>query len=390
MRSMKVATSPARVVTGSASRPGPGLAEMARAFARRDASYDGVFFVAVRTTGIFCRPSCPSRPLPANVDYLVTARACLEAGYRPCLRCRPLASGEETPAWARTLMDRLERAPESKLSARDLRELGVTPERARRWFRDRHGMTFAAWCRHLRLAHAFVRLRAGSRLDDTVFDAGYASHSGFREGIRRLFGSAPGRLRRGPTPDPLVVTQYASPIGPLLLAAHDEGLVVLDFLDRRALPEHLRTLAARTRRSVVPGDHRHLVAARAALDAYFRGRPFDTTLPLAPCGTPFQVRVWTELRRIPPGTTISYSALAQRLGRPGAHRAVARANAVNRLCLAYPCHRVVGRDGELTGYGGGLWRKRWLLDFERRGAGTDAASLAGASGAAPASGRSRS
>ncbi|MCC6233698.1 MAG: methylated-DNA--[protein]-cysteine S-methyltransferase [Verrucomicrobiales bacterium] len=340
---------------------------MSRAFAARDPAYDGAFFVGVRTTGIFCKPSCPSRPLPQNTEFLPSARHCLEAGYRPCLRCRPLVSGAETPAWARELMERVEAAPETRFTARDLRRWGVTPERARRWFLAHHGMTFATWCRRLRLAHAFTVIRRGASLDDAVFESGYASHSGFREAVQRLFGVPPGRLQRHPVRDPLVVDLYPSPLGPLLLAAIHEGLVVLDFLDRRALADHLRALARTTHRAIVPGTHPHLRATRLALDAYFQGAPFDPNLPLAPCGTAFQLRVWTELRRIPHGETMSYAELARRIGRPGAHRAVARANASNRLCLALPCHRVVGKDGQLTGYGGGLWRKRGLLELERRG-----------------------
>ena len=224
---------------------------MARAFARRDPSYDGWFYVAVRTTGIFCRPSCPSRPKRENVEFLTSARACLEAGYRPCLRCQPLLE-PGTPDWAKSLMQRVESHPDTRLTGRDLRALGVSAERARRWFQAHQGMTFAAWCRRVRLAHAFQRLRQGARVDDAVFDAGYQSHSGFREGIRRLFGEAPGRLgrRRSGPQDPLVVTRVPSPLGPLLLGAHDGGLVVLDFLDRGALPSHLRTWTERTGRPV--------------------------------------------------------------------------------------------------------------------------------------------
>src|SRR5947209_12562009 len=163
----------------------PNRQEMLRACRDKNTDYDGVFFVAVKTTGIFCRPSCPSRPNPENVEFFGSIKECLFAGYRPCKRCHPLETNGAPPAWASNLMSRAESAPDTRLKADDLRALGVTPERARRWFKQNYGMSFAAWCRGHRLAGAFSQIRNGAKLDDAVFDSGFESHSGFRDAFNR-------------------------------------------------------------------------------------------------------------------------------------------------------------------------------------------------------------
>ena len=338
---------------------------MRRAFAAKDAGYDGVFFVAVKTTGIFCRPSCPSRPKPEHVEFFGTIGESVGAGYRPCKRCRPLEAGGAAPAWVGDLMARVESMEEPRMRAADLKALGITPERARRWFRRHYGVTFAAWCRSHRLARAFTEIRNGTSLDDVTFGSGFASHSGFRSAFQRVFGAAPGRTggaRR------IVLTFLESPLGPLLAGASEEGICLLEYPDRRMLERNLLTLRERFGCPAVPGSHPLLTQLRRELEAYFAGRRRAFDVPIAARGTPFQEMVWRELARIPHGTTISYAELARRVGRPSARRAVARANGQNRISILIPCHRVIGQDGSLTGYGGGLWRKRLLLHLESGGA----------------------
>jgi len=338
---------------------------MERAFAQKDAAYDGVFYVAVRTTGIFCRPSCPSRPNLENVEFFPSIRECLAAGYRPCKRCRPLEANGSPPEWARTLIERVEAEPDARLKAADLRELGVTPERARRWFHQHYGMSFAEWCRGTRLAAAFMRIRKGAKLDDAVLDSGFESHSGFREAFRRAFGEAPGRSRQ--SGQRVVVTLLESPLGSVLAAATDAGITMLEFADPRMIRQSLHALRRRSGCAVVPGRHPLLDRLAAELAEYFQGARRGFTMPLAPHGTRFQLKVWHELRRIRYGETLSYDELARRIGQPAAQRAVARANGDNSVAILIPCHRVIGKDGTLTGYGGGLWRKRLLLELERTG-----------------------
>jgi len=343
----------------------PPREEMEQAFANKDASYDGVFYVAVKTTGIFCRPSCPSRPNRENVEFFSSVKECMFAGYRPCKRCHPLEANGKPPDWARELISRVETASDTRLKAGDLRALGITPERARRWFQQHYGMSFAAWCRGNRLAGAFMRIRQGAALDEAIFDSGFQSHSGFREAFARVFGKAPGRSRENG--ERVVVTMLETPLGPMLAGATDQGISFLEYTDRRMLEHNFKSMRRRFGCGIVPGQHPLLERLREQLTEYFEGERREFILPLASRGTPFQDKVWEELRRIPYGETISYDELARRVGQPTAQRAVARANGMNYVAILIPCHRVIGKDGTLTGYGGGLWRKRLLLELERTG-----------------------
>jgi AraC family transcriptional regulator of adaptative response/methylated-DNA-[protein]-cysteine methyltransferase len=340
----------------------PPRAEMEAAYLRRDASYDGVFFLGVRTTGIFCRPSCPARkPLPRNVEFYRTVRDAMFAGFRPCKRCRPLEVPGAHPEWAARLIARLEKVPEQRIRDRDLLAAGVDPDRARRYFQQRYGMTFHAFARGYRLRRAFEQLRRGADLDEVAMGHGFESHSGFRDAFGRLLGSAPGRSRSA---DCVTITWMESPVGPLVAGATDEGVCLLEFSDRRMLEGQLASVRQRLG-PVLPGTHPLLEQLKAELAEYFAGTRREFTVPLVYPGTPFQVKVWNALRRIPYGETISYEKLAWAVGTPRGQRAVGHANGLNRIPIVIPCHRVVNKDGQLGGYGGGLWRKQLLIDLER-------------------------
>ncbi|MBI3050599.1 MAG: bifunctional transcriptional activator/DNA repair protein Ada [Acidobacteria bacterium] len=345
----------------------PPRVEMERAFLESDASYDGIFFTGVRTTGIFCRPSCRARkPLPGNVEFFASVREALFAGYRPCRRCDPAAAPGTVPDWVKTLLETVEADPSHRLRDEDLRKLGVDPARARRYFLEHYGMTFHAYCRGRRLSGALRQLRSGEPLDDVALCTGWESHSGFREAFTRTFGTAPGAART--LPDAAVVmTTIDTPLGPMVAGATDAGLCLLEFTDRRMLEAQMRRLQSLLKQPLVPGDHPHLAQAREDLAGYFDKKLTTFSVPLVFRGTPFEERVWRELCRIPYGRTISYAELASRVGSSGAQRAVGRANGMNRLAIVIPCHRVVNSDGKLGGYGGGLWRKHWLLGLESAG-----------------------
>jgi AraC family transcriptional regulator, regulatory protein of adaptative response / methylated-DNA-[protein]-cysteine methyltransferase len=336
--------------------------EMVAAWQRRDPDYDGLFCFAVKTTGIFCRPSCPSRPKRDNIQFFPTIGAAIQAGFRPCKRCQPELANGQPPEWISTLMRRATEAPDQTIKAADLRAEGVSPERLRRWFQKHLGMTFAAWCRGLRLSEAFTRIRRGRPMDDVILGHGFESHSGFRSAFTKAFGRPPGRSAAC---ERLVVALFETPLGPMLAAASDQGVCQLEFADRRGLERSYAEMRRRFRLPVVPGDSAILTQLREELRGYFGGerREFDT--PVVLTGTDFQERVWSELRRIPFGRTASYETIAQRIGSRTACRAVARANGTNRLYLLVPCHRVIAKDGSLSGYGGGVWRKQRLLDLER-------------------------
>jgi AraC family transcriptional regulator of adaptative response/methylated-DNA-[protein]-cysteine methyltransferase len=344
--------------------PLPSRTEMERAFMASDASYDGIFFTAVRTTGIFCRPSCRARkPLPANVEFFASIREALFAGYRPCRRCQPAVSGDSTPEWVKRLLAAVEDEPGRRLRDADLQQFGIDPARARRFFLEHYGMTFQAYCRGRRLSGALRQLREGEPLDDVALGTGWESHSGFRDAFAKTFGVAPGQGRDAAA---ILTTVIETPLGTMIAGATDEGLCLLEFTDRRMLEAQITRLRGILKQPLVPGDHAHLTRTRDELQRYFEGTLEVFTVPLIFRGTAFEERVWRALMRIPYGQTLSYAQLAARVDAPGAQRAVGRANGMNRIAIIIPCHRVVNSDGQLGGYGGGLWRKHWLLSLERR------------------------
>jgi AraC family transcriptional regulator of adaptative response/methylated-DNA-[protein]-cysteine methyltransferase len=347
--------------------PLPSRSEMERAFLGSDATYDGIFFTCVRTTGIFCRPSCGARkPLLANVEFFATVREALFAGYRPCRRCYPMRSPEAAPDWVQRLMDLIDAEPNRRLHDADLRQLGTDPARVRRYFLDHYGMTFHAYCRGRRLQGALRALRSGDALDDVALGSGWESHSGFRDAFAKTFGTSPGQGRNASC---VVTTAIDTPLGPVIVGATDEGLCLLEFTDRRMLEAQIVRLTKLLRQPLVPGEHPHLAHTRVELAQYFAGTLTDFTVPLVFRGTPFEERVWRRLVQIPHGQTMSYAELATAVDSPGGQRAAGRANGMNRVSILIPCHRVVNSDGKLCGYGGGLWRKHWLLEMEKKGAG---------------------
>ncbi len=340
----------------------PSVQEMELAYKSCDASYDGIFYLAVRTTGIFCRPSCPARkPDPRNVEYYASAREAVFAGFRPCKRCDPLATNGSTPAWLKEILAKIEENPTARYSDTHLRSNGVDPARARRYFQKHYGMTFQAYSRGRRLGKAFEQIRLGTDLDDVALGFGYDSHSGFREAFGKTFGEPPGQSR---TKDCIFTAWIESPLGPLIAGANSEGVCLLEFTDRRMLEAQCATLRRRFKCAIGPGENRHIKQLKKELAEYFAGSLKSFHVPLVFPGTEFQQKVWNELLRIPYGATVSYEEIARRIGSPSAHRAVGHANGLNRIAIVIPCHRVLNKGGTLGGYGGGLWRKRKLLDLE--------------------------
>lgn len=337
---------------------------MREAFLGGDGTFDGIFWTGVRSTGIFCRPSCPARkPRPEQLSFFATPEDAEAAGYRPCKRCRPFEAPGSTPPWLGPLLDAVEMDPSRRWSERELRERGFQPERVRRWFQRTHGMTFQAYHRARRLGAALEEVQGGRPVGRVAFESGYDSLSGFQDAFRQTFGAPPTELG-----DALLirVEHLTTPLGPMLVGASDRAIHVLEFTDRKALERQLRRTKDGLRAVLTPAPSELGQRMQAALDGYFGGETDALSgLPLEPVGTPFQRSVWSRLEQIPAGETISYADVAETLGRPSAVRAVGAAVGANPIALVVPCHRVVGSDGRLTGYAGGLWRKRRLLDLER-------------------------
>jgi AraC family transcriptional regulator of adaptative response/methylated-DNA-[protein]-cysteine methyltransferase len=336
-------------------------ARMWRAFLERDPDFDGLFLVAVRSTGIFCRPTCPARrPKRENVEFFGRADEAQGAGYRACKRCRPLG---DPLILVRRLRGLVESSRGQRIGEKQLARLGIDPSTARRQFQRHFGQSFQSWQRAQRLGAGLHAVRRGARVIEAQLGSGFESASGFRAAMERHFGEAPARASRVRT---LSTHWVESPLGTLLLAADEDGLRLVEFAVEQRLEREIAQLREALGVVLVPGRNRHLAAAEAQLAEYFAGQRTRFELELAPVGTEFELRVWSELGRIPFAETRSYAEIAARIGRAGAQRAVGTANGRNRLALVIPCHRVIRGDGELSGYGGGVARKRWLLEHERR------------------------
>lgn len=335
---------------------------MYRALVERDASYDGLLFACVRTTGIFCRTTCRARkPLAENVEFVPTVQEALHRGYRACRVCTPMDRPGD-PAWVTALIDRVRTNADRRIRDGEVREMGIDPARARRYFKAHYGMSFHAYQRAWRLGRAMKQLREGADTLTAGMDAGFESSSGFREAFGRVFGDAPGRSRGEAH---LTGRWIETPLGPMLAVVSDAGLVMLEFVDRRALETELAEMRKTFSSAIVPGDHPLLDRVAAQLDEYFAGTRLAFDLPLDPRGSDFERRVWRALCDIPFGETTSYVAVARAVGSPSSSRAIGRANGRNTIAIVIPCHRVIRADGALCGYGGGLWRKEWLIAHER-------------------------
>jgi AraC family transcriptional regulator of adaptative response/methylated-DNA-[protein]-cysteine methyltransferase len=337
---------------------------MYRALSRRDASYEGVFFTGVKTTGIFCRPTCKAkRPRIENVEFFPTVTEALHGGYRPCRLCRPMDDTKPVPPLVERLRRAVEAVPDGRVTDKDLTAMGVEPTTARRQFKAYHGMTFHAYQRARRMGLALRDVKSGKPVIEAQLAGGYESTSGFREAFARVFGAPP---RGAKSTACLVARRLETPLGTVLALADDAGLRLLEFVDRRGLERELMVLRRRLKCVIIPGNHAILDQAAAQLSEYFAGQREQFDVPLAPVGSKFQLRVWAELGHIPPGRTLSYAEMAKRLGIPKAPRAIGRANGSNMLALVIPCHRVINADGSLNGYAGGIWRKQRLLEHERK------------------------
>ncbi len=337
---------------------------MYRALARRDAAYEGVFFTGVKTTGIFCRPTCRAKkPRPENVEFFPTITEALHGGYRPCRLCRPMDTTKPMPPLVERLRRAVEESAEGRVSDKDLTAMGIEPSTARRQFQSYHRMTFHAYQRARRMGLALRDVKAGKAVIDVQLARGYESTSGFREAFTRIFGTPPRGAKAGQC---LLAQRMETPLGTMLALADEQGLRLLEFTDRRGLERELAGLRRRLKCAIVPGGNAVLEETQRQLRRYFAGESLTFDLPLAPVGSDFQRRVWTELQRIPVGRTRSYAEMARRVRLVNGHRAVARANGSNMLALVIPCHRVIRSDGDLCGYAGGIWRKQRLIEHERR------------------------
>ncbi|WP_409344291.1 bifunctional transcriptional activator/DNA repair enzyme AdaA [Paenibacillus sp. MBLB4367] len=338
--------------------------EYYKALIEKRTDYEGVFYVGVKTTGVFCRPTCPARkPKFENCEFYETAQQALLASFRPCQRCRPLSHPNHVSDIVRLLVEAVENNPEKRWKEQDFKNLSIDESTARRQFKKRFGMTFVEYARARRMGLALKNIRAGETVIDTQLAAGYESSSGFRDAFSRIMGAAPTLLEDSKV---LKAAWIDTRLGPMVAIGDESKLYLLEFVDRRGLEREVERLRIRTKMAIIPGMTEPIRSIEGELADYFDGKRTRFQTPLFLLGSPFQKSVWEQLMQIPPGETRSYSDIAVSLGKPTAFRAVAQANGANQLAIVIPCHRVINADGELGGYGGGLARKKWLLDLESR------------------------
>ena len=266
----------------------PTRRAMYQALVDRNAEYEGVFYVGVKTTGVFCRPTCSARkPKLTNVEFFPSARDALAGGFRPCKRCRPLHAVGASPEWLGALIERIEQEPNRRWRDRDLAVLRLDPKRVRRWFKANHGMTFQAYSRARRLGLALQQLHRQEKSSTmAAFDHGFESLSGFRDAFQQWFGHAPSDSNS--TEGAITVDRLLSPLGPMVAAATERGVCLLEFADRRMLETQIQRIRQRFRQPFVLGTHRWLTQLQSELNQYFAGNSAEFQVPLDQRGTEFQ------------------------------------------------------------------------------------------------------
>jgi len=333
----------------------------------RDATRDGAFVFAVSSTGVYCRPSCPSkRPRRQNVIFFRQPEEAERAGYRACLRCRPRAAGgNRQMQLVKSICRFIERhLDEGVTLARLGSEFRQSPFHLQRTFKSLLGVTPRAYADSCRMNELKRNLRAGHSVTRAMYDAGYSSSSRLYERTASQLGMTPDKYRRGAIAAPVRYTCADSPLGRMLIAATDKGICAIQFADSDDELEqgikHEFPFANRKR------DDDGLRSWKDDLLRQMRGQKLDSALPLDIQATAFQRRVWSYLQNIPFGATRSYAQVAKSIGQPTAVRAVARACATNPVAVAIPCHRVVSSTGESGGYRWGVERKAALLGMEKQ------------------------
>ena len=336
-----------------------------QAVKRRDSAFDGKFVFAVRTTGIYCRPSCASRPAKReNVSFFSTGAEAEKAGYRACKRCRPDKLGAPDPQVqaVKRACERIETAEEAPKLAELAASAGLSPYHFHRVFKAITGVTPKAYAAETRARRAADKLRTAETVTEAIYDAGFNSSSRFYENTAARLGMTPGAVRRGGAG---VVIRFAvgeASLGAVLVAATDKGVCAITLGDD---PDVLvRDLQDRFPRAEFKGGDAEFERMVAEVVGLVEAPGQRLDLPLDIRGTAFQQKVWAALQAIPPGKTATYTEIARAIGQPTAVRAVAQACGANPLAIAIPCHRVVRSDGDLSGYRWGVERKRKLIDRE--------------------------
>ncbi len=328
----------------------------------RKQNFVGIFFVGVKTTAVFCIATCRARkPKKENVEFFTTFKEALDNGYRPCKVCKPTENANQAPEQVETAILLVKEKSKDKITDYELRQNGISPEVVRRWFKKNYGLTFQAYQRMYRINNAFQELKLGKNTTNTAFETGYESLSGFGYTFKKLVGKSP---KQSIDNNLILINRLTTPLGPMFICATENGICLLEFVDRRMLETELKDLQKLLNANIISGENKFTKQAKKEVAEYFDGKRKTFEVKLDTPGTEFQNLIWANLKKIGYGKTSTYQQQAESINKPKGVRAVASANGHNRIAIIIPCHRVIGKDGKMTGYGGGIERKKWLLDHE--------------------------
>lgn len=340
------------------------IAQYYQALLDRNKSFVGIFYVGVKTTDVFCIATCRARkPKFENVIFYTSFKAALANGYRPCKICKPTENANEAPPQVVKVIEMVKNNPKTKISDDQLRAENISPVVLRRWFNEHYGMTFHAYQRMYRINIAFQELKKGKRTTQTAYETGYESLSGFGYTYKKLLGKSPKNSGQQAV---ILVNRFTTPLGPMFVCATDKGICLLEFVERDILEKEFEELQKLLKARIIAGENKHIQQVKKEILEYFEGRRKTFAVALHTPGTDFQNSVWQHLLTIPIGEKTTYQIIAQQIEKPKAVRAVGAANGRNRISIIIPCHRVIGSDGKLRGYGGGIERKEWLLNHEEK------------------------
>jgi AraC family transcriptional regulator, regulatory protein of adaptative response / methylated-DNA-[protein]-cysteine methyltransferase len=334
----------------------------------RDPRADGRFFYSVKTTGVYCRPSCASRPArPENVAFHDTAADAERAGFRACKRCRPdraESTAEQQAALVAGLCRYIDEAEQPPTLAELAHQAGWSTYHLHRVFKQVTGLTPKAYAAANRAQRVRQQLQGGASVTEAIYGAGFNSNGRFYEQSDAVLGMTPGAFRAGGADTAIRFAIGQCALGAILVAQSERGICAITLGDD---PEALaRELQDRFPQARLIGGDADFERVVAQVVGFVEAPGVGLDLPLDVRGTAFQQRVWQALRQVPPGQTVSYTEIAQRIGAPQSVRAVAQACGANALAVAIPCHRVVRHDGALSGYRWGVERKRSLLEREAK------------------------
>jgi len=340
------------------SRPLPTKIIMTNAFLKKNKKFLDKFYVGVKSTGIFHKSVCSVRkPSKKNMDFFSSVKVALDYGYRPCKVCHPVIPNEETSSSIIKLLDIVDHDSEYSIKDYDLLKQGNDPNKLRRWFKKHHGFTFQAYLKYNRINHKFGNI---------CFNKELAVHNAYhtRKPLLQVAETSEDYNKDEIPKQYIAINRIETPIGPLLAGANKDGICLLEFTDRRMLETQIKILEKRLNAELYPGKSEYFEPLDNELKEYFNGKRKAFSIPLVTPGTPFQKLVWEAIEDVPFGKLRTYKEQSIQINNPKAVRAVGSANGDNRIAILIPCHRIIGNNGSLVGYGGGLWRKRFLLDLE--------------------------